>query len=220
MKSVIFIWLNFSLFTFASGNIFTGSSPEPGKNNSSDSISIASIVKGQINLARKNPGRTSFVPDPIEEKKAGELQEEFFSFINRQIISLSSVSFDLKIKILSGIMLLLGITLIILIQKIHKMKKETGFIRYVKAIKEGMVLPDIGKAASNLNNIRKMLCENPVCLYDKLSKESGKNYSKAAKDLIIPKGEVQLSSKIKSYQISRLLSGENNLAVNKLNRGV
>jgi hypothetical protein len=108
-------------------------------------------------------------------------------------------------------MFFLGITLIVLILRILKMKRESGFIHDIKAIKEVIAAAESGLISSNLSSIRKLLCTNPVCLYDKIAKEPDRDYSKAAKELNTAKGEIHLAAKIRSYQMSTMISSENNL---------
>jgi hypothetical protein len=91
------------------------------------------------------------------------------------------------------------------------MRRESGFINDIKAIKEGIAATESGLISSNLSSIRKLLCTNPVCLYDKIEKEPVKDFLKAAKDLNITKGEIHLAAKIRSYQMSTVISRENNL---------
>jgi len=209
--SALILLLSISALAFQTHSNFTNNNSEPAKNYSSDSVNLARVVEDQINFARKNPGRTSFVPELLKETKRAEFSDDIFSFIYRQYISLNSASVDLKIKILSVIMFFLGIILIVLILKILKMKRESGFIHDIKAIKEGIAAAESGLISSNLNSIRKLLCANPVCLYDKIAKEPDRDYSKAAKELNIAKGEFHLAAKIRSYQMSTVISRENNL---------
>lgn len=209
--SALILLLSISALAFQTHSNFTNNNSEPANNYSSDSVNLAWIVEDQINFAKKNPGRTSFVPELLKENKRAEFSDDIFSFIYRQYISLSSASIDLKIRILAAIMFFLGITLIILIFRILKMKRESGFIHDIKAIKEGIAAAESGLISSNLNSIRKLLCANPVYLYDKIAKEPVKDFSKAAKELNIAKGELHLAAKIRSYQMSTLISSENNL---------
>ncbi|MGE5806492.1 MAG: hypothetical protein ACM34M_11925, partial [Ignavibacteria bacterium] len=136
--SALILLLSISALAFQTHSNFTNNNSEPANNYSSDSVNLARIVEDQINFAKKNPGRTSFVPELLKENKRAEFSDDIFSFIYRQYISLSSASIDLKIRILAAIMFFLGITLIILIFRILKMKRESGFIHDIKAIKEGI----------------------------------------------------------------------------------
>ena len=208
--SALILLLSISALAIQSHSNFTNNNSEPAKNYSSDSVNLARIVEDQINFARKNPGRTSFVPELIKETKRAEFSDDIFSFIYSQYISFNSASVDLKIRILAAIMFFLGIILIVLILKILKIKRESGFIHDIKAIKEGIAAAESG-FSSNLNSIRKLLCANPVCLYDNIAKEPVKDFSKAAKELNIAKGELHLAAKIRSYQMSTVISRENNL---------
>ncbi len=193
---IISALLNLTLSALGASENFTGSK---------DSINIAGIVEEQIKFAKENPGRTSFSADLIKE---ANFSEEFFAFILRQYNSLTSISAESKIKTLAAVMFILGITLLMLILKLFKMKKETAFINNIKTIKESLSAGDSGSVTLDPNNIRKLLCADPFCLIDGITKKPGNNISKAAKNLSIAKGEFQLASKIRSYQLEQIVSSK------------